>query len=168
MTGDVPPDMRADDVPTEADARASLRDHVVAKARAARARYADGSGAAATGTGGIGGIDRAALLRMLEDRAVVRYPLGIRFDAGPLKTGEFACLEPLGDHPSDGYCLFIHPLFAPVDHLIPALVAYYIPSVNYGDVVSHVEAEHFGAALLGLDVDAYYTMLCAAADSLTR
>ncbi|MBX3372994.1 MAG: hypothetical protein KF817_04110 [Phycisphaeraceae bacterium] len=162
MTGDGSPCTQADDVPTEADARASLRDHVVAKARAARAHYADGSGTAA------GGIGRAALLRMLEDRTVVRYPLGIRFDAAPLKKGEFACLEPLGDHPSDGYCLFIHPLFAPVDHLIPALVAYYIPSVNYGDVVSHVEAELFGAALLGLDVDAYYTMLCAAADSLTR
>ncbi len=139
--------------PTAEEAQQSLRDHVVTKAMDARLRR-----------GGL--IDRVEMMRLLEDRAVVRYPLGVRFDAEPLQPGEFACLESLGEHPSDGFCLFIHPMFENVDDLIPLLIAYYIPSVNYGDVASHVEAELFGASLLGIDVEEYYTILCSVADTL--
>lgn len=139
--------------PSPEDAQRSLREHVVAKAAEARLRR-----------GGL--IDREVMWRLLEDRAVVRYPLGVRFDAEPLKPGEFACLEVLGDRPSDGFCLYVHPAFEREDDLLPLLVAYYIPSVNYGDVASHVEAELFGATLLGLDVDEYYQTLCRAADSI--
>ena len=139
-------------VPTPGDARQSLRDHVIAKAVAARRRFH-------------GPIGRAEIMRLLEDRETVRYPVGVRFDAQPLRPGEFACLEALGTHPSDGFCLFIHPMFEPVHDLIPLLVAYYIPSVNYGDVASHAEAELFGATLLGLDVDEYYKILCSVADT---
>jgi len=137
--------------PTAQAGQQSLRDHVVAKAGEARLRR-----------GGL--IDRAEVMRMLEDRAVVRYPMGVRFDAQPLQPGEFACLEALGDHPADGFCLFIHPVFEPEDDLIPLLIAYYIPSVNYGEVASHAEAELFGATLLGMGVEEYYTILCDVAD----
>lgn len=139
--------------PTAKEAQQSLCDHVVAKAMDARLRR-----------GGL--IDRVEMMRLLDDRAVVRYPLGVRFDAEPLQPGEFACLEKLGEHPSDGFCLFIHPIFENVDELIPLLIAYYIPSVNYGDVASHVEAELFGASLLGIDVEEYYTILCSVAGTV--
>ena len=139
--------------PTAEEARQSLRDHVVTKAIDARERRN-------------GLIDRAKMMRLLEDRAVVRYPLGVRFDAEPLEPGEFACLETLGEHPSDGFCLFIHPMFENVDELIPLLIAYYIPSVNYGEVACHVEAELFGATLLGFDVEEYYRILCSVADAV--
>lgn len=138
--------------PTEEDGKQALLDHVIRKATEARAKY--------------GVINRAVLTDLLQDRAVVRYPLGIRFDAEPLRPGEFACLEALGDHPSDGFCLFIHPMFEPVDDMIPFLVAYYIPSVNYGEVASHVEAEVFGATLLNTDREEYYKILCSVADSV--
>jgi hypothetical protein len=140
-------------LPTAQDAQQSLRDHIVEKAAEARLRR-----------GGL--IDRVEMMRMLDDRAVVRYPLGVRFDAHPLQQGEFACLESLGDHPRDGFVLFIHPMFEPVDDLIPLLIAYYIPSINYGEVASHVEAELFGATLLGIDVEEYYTILCSVADTI--
>ena len=139
--------------PTAEEAQQSLRDHVVTKAIDARMARA-------------GKIDRVTMMRMLEDRAVVRYPVGVRFDAEPLQPGEFACLESLGDHPRDGFCLYVHPMFENVDELIPLLVAYYIPSMNYGEVVSHVEAEMFGSTLLGIDVDEYYTILCSVADTV--
>ena len=139
--------------PTVEEGQQSLRDHVVAKATDARLRR-----------GGL--IDREEVLRLLQDRTVVRYPLGVRFDAEPLQRGEFACLESLGDHPSDGFCLFIHPMFENVDELIPLLIAYYIPSVNYGEVASHIEAELFGATLLGVDREEYYTILCSVADTV--
>ncbi len=140
-------------LPSPEQAQQSLREHVVAKAAEARASHPDG-------------IDRGAMLSLLENRAVVRYPLGVRFDGEPLSSGEFACLESLGDRPSDGFVLFIHPMFENVDEMIPLLIAYYIPSVNYGDVATHVEAELFGATLLALDRDEYYRILCSAADSI--
>ena len=140
--------------PTPQDAQQSLRDHVVAKALEARER-----------NGNL--INRPKMLQLLEDRAVVRYPLGVRFDSESLQPGEFACLESLGERPADGYCLFIHPMFENVDDLIPLLIAYFIPSVNYGDVASHVEAELFGATLLGIELEEYYKILCSVADPLS-
>lgn len=140
-------------LPTAEEGRQSLRDHVVLKATQARMSRA-------------GLIDSAAITGMLADRAVVRYPLGIRFDAEPLQPGEFACLEPLGAHPADGFCLFVHPMLKGADDILPMVVAYYIPSVNYGEVASHVEAELFGATLLGVDVEDYYRQLCHVADSV--
>jgi hypothetical protein len=138
--------------PTAADGRQSLREHVCAKAAEARAKSA-------------GRIDRVATLRLLDDRSVVRYPVGVRFDAEPLRPGEFACLEALGEHPADGFCLFVHPRFEMADELLPLLIAYYIPAINYGDVATNVEAELYGSTLLGINLDAYYQTLCAAADS---
>lgn len=139
--------------PSAADGRQALRDHVLAKALEAREKYK-------------GRIDRAAMFRLLEDRSVVRYPVGVRFDAEPLLPGEFACLEALGKHPSEGFCLFVHPLFEPVDELLPLLIAYYIPTVNYGDVATHIEAELFGSALLGFDREEYYRLVCSASDTV--
>ncbi len=135
------------------NAMTSLREHVESKAIQAR-------------NARCGAIDRAAIMEMLADRSVVRYPLGVRFDEQPLQPGEFACLEALGTHPNDGFCLFIHSAYAQADALIPLLVAYYIPSVNYGEIATHDEAELFGATLLGFTVDEYYSALCAAADAL--
>lgn len=139
--------------PTADQAQQSLLEHVVAKATEARLRR-----------GGL--IDRAEVMRMLEDRSVVRYPMGVRFDAGPLQAGEFACLEALGEHPSDGFCLFLHPMVENSDDLLPLLIAYYIPSVNYGEVATHVEAEAFGSTLLMLDPEEYYRVLCSVADAI--
>jgi hypothetical protein len=138
--------------PSAEQARQSLLEHVVVRATEARLKR-----------GGL--IDRAEVIRMLEDRSVVRYPMGVRFDAAPLRCGEFACLEALGEHPSDGFCLFLHPMFETSDDLLPLLVAYYIPSVNYGEVATRVEAEAFGSTLLGLEREAYYRILCSVADS---
>lgn len=111
-------------------------------------------------------MDRAVMMQHLEDRTIVRYPLSVRFDTEPLQPGEFACLESLGEHPSDGFCVFIHPMFENVDEVIPLLLAHYIPSMNYGDVAIHVEAELFGATLLGIDVEEYYKILCSVADTV--
>jgi hypothetical protein len=140
-------------MPSAADGQQSLRDHVRAKALDARAKFG-------------GRIDRAAIFRLLEDRIAVRYPIGVRFDSAPLRPGEFAFLESLGDHPADGFCLFVHPLFEHADELLPLLIAYYIPSVNYGDVATHVEAELYGSTLLDLDCEDYYQALCSVADRI--
>ncbi|MHC4990559.1 MAG: hypothetical protein ACYTGC_06220 [Planctomycetota bacterium] len=138
---------------TEADGRRALRDHIVEKAEAARLRY------------GLY-IDAETIMAMLDDRQVVRYPTGVRFDATPLEPGEFALALSLGDRPEDGFCLVIHPHFEHQRENLPLLLAYHIPDINYGEIVTAADAELFGATLLGLDVDAYYQALCELADSI--
>jgi len=137
----------------EADGREALREHAARRAHEARTAY-----------GSL--IDEAAIMRMLADRAVVRYPTTIRFDAAPLQPGEFAYAEPQGDGPSLAYCVNVHPKFADRRDLLPMLIAYHIVRINYGDIATHEEAEIFGATLLGLDVNAYYDRLCLLADEI--
>ncbi len=48
------------------------------------------------------------------------------------------------------------------------LIAYHIPVINYGTIVEALDAELFGATLLGLEVEAYYQALCELADALGR
>ena len=146
----------ADDTPAitdGAEARAAFSDHLKVKAAAARLKY------------GLY-IDAEAIRTMLGDREVVRYPTSIEFDAAPLRVHEFACPQPLGFHASDGYCLFIHPHFRRQPENLPLLVAYHIPTINYGGIVEAQHAELYGATLLGLDVETYYQALCELANSI--
>lgn len=136
---------------TEQDGRVALRDHAVEKASAARRRYG-------------GCVDSEAIVRMLDDRDVVRWPTRLRFDLSGLEQGEFAHAQPVGDHPRDGFVLFVHPAFEHTPEAWPPLIAYHIVRINYGDIASHEEAELFGATLLGIDVDEYYERLCNLAD----
>jgi len=138
---------------TEQDGMTALRDHLVTKATNARLRH------------GLY-IDADAIMRMLDDRSVVRHPVGVRFDAQPLEPGEFAWPMPLGDRPDKGYCLFINPWFEHQPDAWPLLIAYHLPSINYGEIVSHEDAELFGATLLGLDVETYYKAICELVDSI--
>jgi len=142
-----------DAVATGVQAREAFRTHLVAKATAARHTYGPD-------------IDADAIRRMLQDPQVVRYPTTIEFDAAPLQAPEFAHAQPLGFHAGDGYCLFVHPCFRQEPRSLPLLVAYHIPSINYGGIAEAEHAELYGATLLGLDVEAYYQTLCTLADSM--
>ncbi len=138
---------------TAESAQTALRGHVVERAMEAKLKHGFW-------------IDAEQITRLLDDRSVVRYPVGIRFDEEPLEPGEFAWAMPLGDTPAEGFCLFIHPHFEDHVEAWPLLIAYHIPSINYGEIVSHEDAELFGATLLGLEPDAYYQALCELVDSI--
>ncbi len=141
--------------PTEDDGKMALRDHVVERALIARQRYGPT-------------IDHDAILKILDDRAIVRYPVGIRFDTEGLQPGEFAHAEPLAEHAKGGFCLFVHPALQSRAADIALAVAYHIPPINYGDIVEPEDCEAFGAALLGMERESYYQALCALADSLPK
>jgi hypothetical protein len=113
-------------------------------------------------------MDADAMLRILDDREIVRYPVGVRFDALELEPGEFANLVALGEHPRQGFCLFVHPSIELRRDLWPLVLAYYVPPVNYGEIADAEECELFGAALLGMDIEEYYERLCSLSDSLPR
>ena len=106
------------------------------------------------------------LQQILADRACVRYPCEIVFDAGSLEPGEFAHPQPRGNKPEDGFAMFVHPVFMTQLDVIPRLVLYQLVLVNYGPFASAEDAETFGAAALGLTRDDYYVTLCDLADQL--
>ena len=138
---------------TAEDARQSLNTHVAAKGEELRAKYGPQIG-------------WSELLRVLEDRALVRYPCEIVFEAAPLHPGEFAHPLPRGNRPEDGFTMCVHPFFQAQLQQVPYLVLYQLVLVNYGEFASPADAETFGAAALGLSKDDYYGALCQLADQV--
>jgi hypothetical protein len=138
---------------TAQDARQSLNAHVAAKGAEIRAKYGPTIG-------------WRELLRILEDREVVRYPCEIVFDSGPLQPGEFAHPMARGKRPEDGFVICVHPSFITQMEHVPHLVLYQLVLVNYGEFASAEDAETFGAAALGLARDDYYQALCGLADQV--
>jgi hypothetical protein len=138
---------------TQEDARESLTAHVAARGLAIREKYGPAIG-------------WAELQRILADRECVRYPCELAFDATPLQPGELAFPLPLGDRPEDGFQLCIHPYFAADPARVPGLALYQLVAINYGAFASPDDAESFGAAVLGLAREEYYSALCALADEI--
>ena len=138
---------------TADDARQSLGAHVAARGAEIHAKY-----------GPVIGWNE--LRRLLEDRACVRYPCEIAFDAAPLQPGECAYAQAKGEKPEDGFVIYIHPLFMMRLDRVAHLALYQLVAVNYGEFASFEDAEVFGAAALGISREQYYQGLCEMADSL--
>src|SRR5215471_14352717 len=132
---------------TADDAKQSLTAHVAAKGVEIFEKYGPTIG-------------WKQLLQVLEDRACVRYPCQVVFDATPLGPGEFAHPVPKGEKPEDGFTMYVHPCY------VPYLVLYQLVLVNYGAFASPDDAETFGAAAIGLSKDDYYNTICELADQL--
>lgn len=131
----------------------ALKGHVLERALLARQRYGPDIG-------------QPSVERILEDRDIVRFPASIAFGTELLMEGEFAYARPLGDRPADGFELVVHSHFQGRPDAVALLAAYHVVAINYLDVATHEEAELFGAALFGLEVDDYYGRICALADEL--
>ena len=138
---------------TAEDARQSLTAHLMAKGAEIRDKYG-------------ANIGWNELLRILEDRSFCRYPCEIVFDAEPLQHGEFAFPMAKGERPEDGFAICVHPFFAAQLDRVPFVVLYQLVVVNYGEFVSELDAETFGASALGLSNNEYYRLLCAMADEI--
>jgi hypothetical protein len=138
---------------TPEDTRQSLAVHVAVKGVELREKYGPHIG-------------WAELLRILEDRAFVRYPCQLVFAAESLLAGEFAHAAPNGERPEDGFTLHVHPFYHTQLDRVALLVLYHLVTVNYGQFASAEDAETFGAAALGLTRDEYYQALCQMADQL--
>lgn len=139
--------------PTVEYGQESLRGHVLDKALEARAALGPEIG-------------YAQILELLADGRFVRYPVSLVFDSAPLQSGEFGWAQPVGEHPSEGFRMVIHPAFQEQQQALPLLIAYHLVVINYGEIVTNEEAELYGAALNGLEVEDYYQRLCALADQL--
>lgn len=139
---------------TVEDARQSLSAHVASKGAEIQAKYGPRIG-------------WQQLMDILSDRACVRYPCELVFDAGPLQPGEFAFASQTGSRPEEGFRLCVHPYFAAQPDRVPYLALYHLVTVNYGEFASAEDAETFGAEALGISKEQYYQTLCQLADEIT-
>ena len=58
----------------------------------------------------------------------------------------------------------MNPLLQARPDLLPLAVAYMIPVINYGDIVSDEHCLVYGAALMGMLTDEFYDAVCRLAD----
>ena len=135
------------------DSREALVDHAARKGFEIREKYGPQIG-------------WNELLRVLEDRACVRYPSQIVFDQQPLLPGEFAHTAARGASSQEGFTIYVHPHFHAQLGKVPYLVMYHLVSINYGPFASADDAETFGSSALGLSKDEYYAALCGMADEI--
>jgi len=131
----------------------AVSQHAIEKANEIRARY-----------GPV--IDYPTVLRILEDRRCIRYPVTIDFNADAIEPGLFARTEPVSENPDDGYVISLHPHFEGQPDALLALILYQSVLINYGDLATATDAELFGSGVLGLDRDTYYAQIAALTDEL--
>lgn len=129
----------------------SLRDHILAQAVVAHQKH--------------GPLTFNKLDRLLNDPECVRHPTRLVFEFGEMAMHQFA--QPDIDwrnQENDGRVLYIRPLLRECHDLVVLAVAYMIPLINYGDIISDEHCLRYGAALLGLMEVEYYQQMCALAD----
>ncbi|MFN3408183.1 MAG: hypothetical protein ACK45B_04265 [Limisphaerales bacterium] len=133
--------------------QASLREHLVAQAIVAHQKH--------------GPVTAAKLDALLHDPDCLRHPVRLVFEFGEMAMHQFA--QPDVDWRNTeqaGRVLYVRPRLRDRPDLLPLAVAYMIPAINYGDIVSDDHCLAYGATLLGLMEDEYHARLCALADEL--
>ena len=122
----------------------------------------------------------SVLQDILQDRKFVRYPVNIIYDSARIEAGLFIKTEMmLSDqgHQTDedseyvkpierSYDFIVHEYFeGQPDKLLP-LILYHLPTVNYGDIATYEDAEVFASALMQMEQDNYYQLVCDLTDAI--
>jgi hypothetical protein len=129
----------------------SLREHLVAQAIVAHQKH--------------GPLTADKLDALLHDPDCLRHPVRLVFEFGEMAMHQFA--QPDVDWRNteqDGRVLYLRPLLRKRPDLLPLAVAYMIPVINYGDIVSDEHCLLYGAVLMGMLTDEFYDAVCRLAD----
>lgn len=129
----------------------SLRNHLVAQAVVAHQKH--------------NGLSFENLDSLLTDPECLRYPTRLVFEFGEMAMHQFA--QPDLDHRNpaqDGRVLYVRPILRQYPDLVVLAVAYMIPVINYGSVVSDEHCLLYGATLLGMMAEEFYQKICHVAD----
>ncbi len=129
----------------------SLREHIAAQAVVAHHRHAP--------------LTFAGLDALLSDPECLRYPVRLAFEFGEMAAHQFAQPDLDPHNPSqDGRVLYLRPMLRDRPDLILLAVAYMIPAINYGEIVTDEHCLRYGATLLGMMEDEFYKAICDVAD----
>lgn len=131
----------------------SLREHILAQAIVAHQKHCP--------------LTADKLDVLLADSGCLRHPVRLVFEFGEMAMHQFA--QPDIDWRNtghDGRVLYLRPLLRDRPDLLPLAVAYMIPLINYGGIISDDHCLRYGATLLGLMEDEYYQQMCALAEFL--
>ncbi len=129
----------------------SLRNHLVAQAVVAHQKHS--------------GLSFEGLDILLTDPECLRHPTRLVFEFGEMAMHQFA--QPDLDHRNqeqEGRVLYVRPILRQHPNLVVLAVAYMIPVINYGDVVSDEHCLLYGATLLGMMAEEFYQKICHLAD----
>ncbi len=129
----------------------SLKQHLSAQAVAAHQKY--------------GPLTAKNLDAFLQDKECVRHPVRLVFELGEMALHQFA--QPDVDwrnEEEDGRVLYVRPVLQDRPDLLPLAVAYMIPVLNYGDIITDAHCLAYGATLMGLMEEEFYQQVCAMAD----
>jgi hypothetical protein len=129
----------------------SLREHIAAQAVVAHRKH--------------GPITFAGLDALLTDPECLRHPARLVFEFGEMAGHQFA--EPDVDERNreqDGRVLYLRPLLRDRPDLALLAVAYMIPVINYGDIITDEHCLRYGATLLGMMEEEFYAAICRMAD----
>lgn len=131
----------------------SLREHLVALAAVAHQKH--------------GPLTADKLDALLHDPDCLRHPVRLVFEFGEMAMHQFA--QPDIDWRNteqDGRVLYVRPLLRERPEFLVRAVVYMIPLINYGGIITDAHSLSYGATLLGMMEDEYYTELCALSDFL--
>lgn len=129
----------------------SLREHLVAQAIVAHQKH--------------GPLTGDNLDALLHDPDCLRHPVRLVFEFGEMAMHQFA--QPDIDWRNteqEGRVLYVRPLLQSRPDLLPLAVAYMVPLINYGDIITDYHCVLYGATLLGMMEEEFYQHVCSLSD----
>lgn len=112
-----------------------------------------------------GPITFASLDRLLNDPECLRHPVRLVYEFGEMAGHQFA--QPDVDHRQphgQGRVLYLRPVLRGHPDKVVLAVAYMIPVINYGTIISDAHCRLYAATLLGRLEEEFYREICALAD----
>jgi len=102
---------------------------------------------------------------LLGDPDCLRFPVRLVYEFGEMAQHQFAQPDvDWRDPESVGRVLYLRPVLRDHPARVVQAVAYMIPVLNYGDVVTDAHCLSYGATLLGLMEEEFYAAICGLAD----
>lgn len=129
----------------------SLREHLLAQAVVAHQKH--------------GPLTLDRLDALLHDPECLRYPVRLVYEFGEMAMHQFA--QPDVDWRNTeqgGKVLYLRPILRDRPELVILAVAYMIPPINYGDIITDAHCVAYGATLLGMMEEEFYQAVCGLAD----
>ncbi len=131
----------------------SLREHLLAQAVVAHHKH--------------GPITLEKLESLLTDPECLRHPTRLVYEFGEMALHQFAQPDVDWRNPEqDGRILYLRPTLKDRPELTVLAVAYMIPLINYGEIITDAHCLSYGATLLGMMEDEFYQAICGLADEV--